>query len=139
MPGWILGVQSGVATQWDDHVDLLEKATFAQKAKGGKAAELKDSEEEQSKQKEQPGQRPLCDSMLPFLCTHIFFSLFGPEQNSGGASLVAQWYRFHLPMQEMWVRSLGQEDHLEKEMATHSSIFAWEISANDLNKWTLFV
>ena len=30
-------------------------------------------------------------------------------------------------MQEMQVPSLGQEDPLEKEMATHSSIFAWEI------------
>ena len=30
-------------------------------------------------------------------------------------------------MQEMWVQSLGQEDPLEKEMATHSSILAWEI------------
>ena len=34
----------------------------------------------------------------------------------------------HLPaMQETWVRSLGQEDLLEKEMATHSSILAWKI------------
>ena len=31
-------------------------------------------------------------------------------------------------MQETWVRSLGQEDPLEKEMATHSSILAWKIS-----------
>ena len=30
-------------------------------------------------------------------------------------------------MQETWVRSLGQEDPLEKEMATYSSILAWEI------------
>ena len=30
-------------------------------------------------------------------------------------------------MQEMWVRSLGGEDPLEKEMVTHSSILAWEI------------
>ena len=30
-------------------------------------------------------------------------------------------------MQEMWVQSLGREDPLEKKMATHSSIFAWEI------------
>ena len=30
-------------------------------------------------------------------------------------------------MWETWVRSLGQEDPLEKEMATHSSIVAWEI------------
>ena len=30
-------------------------------------------------------------------------------------------------MQEMVVQSLGQEDYLKKEMATHSSIIAWEI------------
>ena len=30
-------------------------------------------------------------------------------------------------MQEMWVWFLDQEDPLEKEMATHSSILAWEI------------
>ena len=29
-------------------------------------------------------------------------------------------------MQESRVRSLGREDHLEKEMATHSTILAWE-------------
>ena len=34
----------------------------------------------------------------------------------------------HLPaMQETWVRSLGWEDLLEKEMATHSSTLAWRI------------
>ena len=31
-------------------------------------------------------------------------------------------------MQETWVQSLGWEDSLEKEMATHSSILAWEMS-----------
>ena len=30
-------------------------------------------------------------------------------------------------MRETWVRSLGWEDPLEKEMATHSSILAWKI------------
>ena len=30
-------------------------------------------------------------------------------------------------MQDTWVQSLGQEDFLEKGMATHSSILAWEI------------
>ena len=30
-------------------------------------------------------------------------------------------------MQERWVPSLGREDPLEKEMATHSGILAWEI------------
>jgi len=34
----------------------------------------------------------------------------------------------HLPaMRETWVQSLGQEDPLEKKMATHSSILAWRI------------
>ena len=43
------------------------------------------------------------------------------------ASLVAQRLK-HLPaMQETWVRTLGQEDPLEKEMATHSSTLAWKI------------
>ena len=40
-----------------------------------------------------------------------------------GASLVAQWQRIQLPMQETWemrVRSLSWDDALEKEMATHS-------------------
>ena len=38
---------------------------------------------------------------------------------------MAQWLK-HLPaMQETQVRSLGWEDPLEKEMATHSSILAW--------------
>ena len=44
-----------------------------------------------------------------------------------GASLIAQLVN-HLPaMQETWVRFLGREDPLEKEMATHSSILAWRI------------
>ena len=43
------------------------------------------------------------------------------------ASLVAQLVR-NLPiMQETWVRSPGWEDPLEKGMAAHSSILAWEI------------
>ena len=42
-------------------------------------------------------------------------------------SLVAQSLK-HLPaMQETWVQSLGWEDSLEKEMATHPSILAWRI------------
>ena len=42
-------------------------------------------------------------------------------------SLVAQMVK-HLPtMWETWVWSLGWEDPLEKEMATHSSILAWKV------------
>ena len=40
---------------------------------------------------------------------------------------VAQMVKNPLAMQEIWVRSLGQEDPLEKGMTTHSSILAWEI------------
>ena len=42
-------------------------------------------------------------------------------------SLVAQRLKSLPPMQETWVRSLGWEDPLEKEMATHSSILVWRI------------
>ena len=40
----------------------------------------------------------------------------------GGSAL-----RTHWPKQEMQVQSLGWEDPLAEEMATHSSIFAWKI------------
>ena len=42
-------------------------------------------------------------------------------------SLVAQMVMSLLAVQEIWVRSLGQEDPLEKGVATHSSILAWRI------------
>ena len=52
---------------------------------------------------------------------HSFFS------GSYDFSLVAQTVK-HLPeMQETWVRSLSQEDPLEKDMSTHSSTLAWKI------------
>ena len=40
---------------------------------------------------------------------------------------MVQSYRVRLPVQETWVPPLGQEDPLEREMATHSSILAWRI------------
>jgi len=43
------------------------------------------------------------------------------------ASLVAQTVRNPPAMQAIWVRTLGQEDPLEKGMAFHSSILAWRI------------
>ena len=43
------------------------------------------------------------------------------------ASLVAQRLKRLPTMWETWVQSLGQEDPLEKEMTTHSSILAWRI------------
>ena len=46
-----------------------------------------------------------------------------------GASLVAQMVKNLPAMQEIW--SLGQEDPLEKKIATHSSIFAWRIPCTE--------
>ena len=42
-------------------------------------------------------------------------------------SLVAQMVKNLPAMQETWVQSLGQEDSLEKGMATHASLLAWRI------------
>ena len=50
-----------------------------------------------------------------------------PSPVTIGASLGAQTVKNLLVMQETGVGSLGQEDPLEKEMATHSSILAWRI------------
>ena len=52
------------------------------------------------------------------------------------ASLVAQRVK-HLPtMRETWVQSLGREDPLEKEMATHSSTLAWRLQSMGLQSRT---
>ena len=49
------------------------------------------------------------------------------SQGKSRASLVAQTLKNLPAVWETQVRSLGQEDPLEKGMATHSSIFAWRI------------
>ena len=59
--------------------------------------------------------------------SHLFSTIPELSNSSLGASLLAQWSRIHLPVQEVQVQSLGQKDTLEKEMATHSSILEWEI------------
>ena len=61
-------------------------------------------------------------NMASLLILHMLYILL-----AFWTSLVAQMVK-HLPiMWEIWVQSLGQEDLLEKEMATHSSILAWKI------------
>ena len=47
--------------------------------------------------------------------------------NSQRVSLVAQMVKHLSAMQGPWVQSLGREDPLEKEMATHSTTLAWKI------------
>ena len=62
-----------------------------------------------------------CFYIQTCLCVYIW---------NGRASRVSQYLRISLTMkeaQEMQVQSLGREDTLEKEMATHSSLLAWKI------------
>ena len=54
----------------------------------------------------------------------VFFDL---KQLLTRASLVAQMVKCLPAMWETWVQSLCRQDPLEKEMATHSSTFAWKI------------
>ena len=53
--------------------------------------------------------------------------LFGGYLTTQSVSLVAQMVKNLPAMWETWVQPLGKEDPLEEEMATHSSIPAWEI------------
>ena len=59
---------------------------------------------------------------LDIFCLLILFVVYGNK-----ISLVAQTVKCLPTMQETRVQSLGWEDLLEKEMATHSSILAWKI------------
>ena len=55
--------------------------------------------------------------------------------------LASQRCRTRLPMQEAqetWVWSLGGEDHMDKEMAAHSSILAWQIPRRSLGSYSLW-
>ena len=59
------------------------------------------------------------------LCTQM--RVLRTQGQFSWASLVAQRLKRLPGMRETWVWSLGQEDPLEKEMATHSSTLAWRI------------
>ena len=58
---------------------------------------------------------------------YFLFTIIPSLLEALGASLVAQSVKNLPAMQETWVRFLGQEDPLEKETATHSSILACRI------------
>ena len=64
---------------------------------------------------------------------HFFF--FNSTPNVVGASFVTQLGKNLPAVQETWVRFLGREDPLEKEMATPSSILAWKISWTEEPGW----
>ena len=70
---------------------------------------------------------PIINSKYLYLHDFFFLRLHHACNACNWASLVAQMVK-HLPtMRKTGVRSLGQEDPLEKEMATHSSILALNI------------
>ena len=76
-----------------------------------------------------------CAIFLPFTTVHgvlkvrilKWLAIKSTVEIKDLASQVAQWWRTRLPMQETWIWSLRWEDSLEKEIATHSSMLAWEI------------
>ena len=56
--------------------------------------------------------------LITYDMKHLFICFFAFCIFPLVLSLVAQWWRIHLPKQKTLVQSLGQEDPLEKEMAT---------------------
>ena len=79
----------------------------------------------------------ICISLMIDDINHLFMCLLATHTSSlekwlfkssiCQTSLVAQSVKNLPAVQETWVRSLGQEEPLEKEMATYSSILAWKI------------
>ena len=64
--------------------------------------------------------------MLARVCTSAL-SVLESMCKQPKASLVVQMVKNMPEIQEIWVQSLGQEEPLERGMATHSSILAWRI------------
>ena len=67
----------------------------------------------------------MCNYILITCITYVYS--FSAPPNPLWTSLMAQTVKCLPTMRETWVQSLGWEDPLEKEMATHSSILAWKI------------
>ena len=72
------------------------------------------------------GKSPDPNPCVPFIVNFYFLIR---------ALLVAQMVQCLLTMQETWVRSLGQEDPLEKGMTTHSSIHSCLENSMDRGAW----
>ena len=70
---------------------------------------------------------------------HLMQTIIYRMDKQQGPSLVAQMVKNLPVMQETQVRSLGWEDPLEKEMATHSNILAWRIPQSGLTGYSTWV
>ena len=69
----------------------------------------------------------MVQGVISCCCCSIYIEVF----TFPGLPRRLKWQRILLPMQEMRVWSLGQEEPLEEEMATHSSILAWKIPCTE--------
>ena len=69
-----------------------------------------------------------CEGILEII---LIITILIFARNIARASLLAQRLKCLPAMRETWVRSLGREDPLEKEMVTHSSILSWRIPWTD--------
>ena len=65
----------------------------------------------------------------------LFFQLAYNNSLQSGTSLVVQRVKRLPTVWETRIRSLGQDDPLEKEMATHSSTLAWKIPWTEERSW----
>ena len=79
-----------------------------------------------------------CQSDMRYLIEFFFFRFMSTTpcylyHHSYGFedSLIAQTVKNLPAMQDMWVQSLGQEDHLEKGTVTHSRVLAWKIPGTE--------
>ena len=68
-----------------------------------------------------------CEGHAAYRCSLWRCPLYGRVGSISWASLVAQTVKNLPAKQESWVQSLGQEDPLKREMATHSSIHAQRV------------
>ena len=72
-----------------------------------------------------PGINPV--SLMSPALVGVSLPLVPPGQPEAMFFLMVQTVKSLPVIQETWVQSLGHEDHLEKEMATHSNILFWRI------------
>ena len=71
------------------------------------------------------------DVLILLKTVFCFFQLFSMAEQVTLVFMVAQMVKNLPTVQETWVQSQGQEDTLEKGMATHSSTLAWKIPWTD--------
>ena len=77
---------------------------------------------------------PVCVGVSVCVCLYVPVLRtpgLGSVKRDFRASLVTQTVKTPPAMKEMWVQSPGQQDSLEEEMATHSSILAWRIPGTE--------